>query len=107
MANEDYSKSERKNYVEYKIFAQFWGWIILIFISFGILLFAHLMHLIVPDIPRQWDFGQKPQTPAESVFSTRLPPSQSAPGLQLVVPLPEARPFVKEAKPGLTRGDEK
>ncbi|MEN6623061.1 MAG: hypothetical protein ABFD50_16125 [Smithella sp.] len=99
MTNEDYSKSERKHYVEYKTFSQFWGWIVLIIVSVGILGFAHLIHYIVPDVPRQWDFGQKPQTPAESVFSTRMPPGQPAPGMRLVIPLPEALPPGKKTNP--------
>lgn len=107
MEKQKYSESERKHYVEYKTFSQFWGWIILIVISVGILAFAHLIHLIVPDVPREWDFGQKPQTPAESVFSTRMPPAHPGPGLKLIMPLPEGRPIGKEAKHGQDRAGEK
>ena len=87
--------AERDLYLEYKIVPQFWGWVLLILFALSILGYGMLSHMIIPDAPREWDFGQFPDTPALSVYSTTEP----SPGMEyprVISVLPGARPLEKE-----------
>ena len=68
------------------------SWIIIIVFSASILTWGMVSHHMVPDGPREWDFGQVPSTPGESRHSTLEPSLQQnrQPPLQ-IVPLPEAQ----------------
>ncbi|HEX8950180.1 MAG TPA: hypothetical protein VF790_14525 [Dissulfurispiraceae bacterium] len=89
---------ERDRYIEYKIVPQFWGWVIITLYSAVIIGFGMLVHHIVPERPREWNYGQLPDTPAESVYSTVKPPEGAKP--ERVIPrLPEARPLDTKLPP--------
>jgi len=69
-----------------------WEWVILIVFSASIMGFGWLVYLLVPDAPRHWDFGQFPDAPAESIYSTEQPDLARKPQPQ-IQPLPEAQPL--------------
>ena len=68
-----------------------WEWVILIVFSASIMGFGWLVYSLVPDGPRYWDFGQLPDTPAESIYSTEQPDLMRKPPQQ-ILRLPEALP---------------
>jgi hypothetical protein len=86
---------EKDLYLEYKILPQFWGWVLLILFAASILGYGMLSHMILPDTPREWDFGQFPDAPAESVYST-VEPVRGAAYPNVIKTLPEARPLEEE-----------
>ena len=69
-----------------------WEWVIIILFSASIMGFGWLVYLVVPDGPRQWNFGQLPDTPAESIYSTDQPDLAKKPQQQ-IWRLPEAQPL--------------
>lgn len=69
-----------------------WEWVILVLFSAAIAGFGLLVYCLVPDAPRHWDFGQLPDTPAESVYSTEEPAAPSKAPRQ-ILRLPEAQPL--------------
>lgn len=81
------------NYIEDKYLpGPFWGWIILILFSVSVLGFGMWLMMAVPDVPRQWNFGTYPDTPAASVYSTKQPPAD-VPVYRVVPELPESSPL--------------
>jgi hypothetical protein len=81
------------NYEEHRQIPQAIGWGILILLTIGLVAWCMLLMMIVPETPRQWDFGQLPDVPAQSIYSTLPPPPN--PDLtktpQNITPLPEAQ----------------
>lgn len=67
-----------------------WEWVIIIAFSASLMGFGWLVYLLVPDAPRRWDFGQLPDAPAESIYSTEQPDISGKPRQQ-VWTLPEAQ----------------
>ena len=95
--------SETKWYAEEHELSTRWGWLIIIAFSIAIMGYGWLVYSIIPDAPRKWDFGQLPDTPAESIYSTEEPGASLRPQRQLLR-LPEAQSGPKNtAKPGSTR----
>ncbi len=86
---------EKDLYLEYKIIPQLWGWVLLILFAASILGYGMLSHMIIPDAPREWDFGQFPDTPAQSVYST-VEPLRGAGYPRVIQILPGAAPLEKE-----------
>jgi hypothetical protein len=83
---------EEEQYEEYKVTSEFWGWVIIIASSIGILGYGMVIMLLVRDAPRYWDFGQVDITPAESIYSTQEPPL-NVNDVQQLTPLPEGVPM--------------
>ena len=83
--------SETKWYDEEHELSSPLGWLIIIAFSASIMFFGWLVYSVIPDSPRQWDFGQLPDTPAESIYSTEEPRASMRPQRQLLR-LPEAQP---------------
>lgn len=83
--------SEIKWYEEEHELPPLWGWVLVVMLSASLVGFGWLVYLIVPDGPRHWDFGQLPDTPAESIYSTETPGATARPRRQLFR-LPEALP---------------
>jgi hypothetical protein len=83
--------SESKWYVEEHELSGFWSWLIIILFSASLAGYGWLVYCIVPDAPRHWDFGELPDTPAESIYSTEVPKPTLRPQRQLLR-LPEAQP---------------
>lgn len=73
---------------------QWRGWLFIFVFSAAILSWGMMLHMVIPDAPRQWDFGTVPMTPAASVYSTSRPaePQRVRPPVQME-PLPGARPL--------------
>lgn len=69
-----------------------WEWVIIVLFSASIMGFGWLVYLLVPDGPRRWDFGQLPDAPAESIYSTEEAQAGRKPQRQ-IAPLPEALPL--------------
>lgn len=92
---------EKDIYEEYKLLPQFWGWVLLILFSAGILGYAFFLHLLIPTPPRYWDHGALPDTPALSVYSTHEPvPVMTE--KKIISPLPEGK-SLEEKVPELGR----
>jgi hypothetical protein len=83
--------SETKWYTEEHELSALWSWLLIIAFSAAIMCYGLLVYSIIPDAPRQWDFGQLPDTPAESIYSTEEPSPFALPRQQLPR-LPEAQP---------------
>jgi hypothetical protein len=83
--------SETKWYSEEHEISALWSWLLIIAFSAAIAGYGWLVYSIIPDAPRQWDFGQLPDTPAESIYSTEEPSPSVLPKRQLPK-LPEALP---------------
>ena len=69
-----------------------WEWVIVIMLSAFLVGYGWLVYLVVPDGPRHWDFGQLPDAPAESIYSTDQPDLSKKPQQQ-ILRLPEAQPL--------------
>lgn len=80
------------------------SWVIIILFSAAIAGYGLLVYSIIPDTTRRWDFGQLPDTPAESIFSTEEPRQTNRPQRQLPK-LPELRPS-KPVPPGEILGND-
>lgn len=78
---------EHEKYEEYNVLPQFQGWVVLIVLSLFLIGTGMLTHFIVRDVPRWWDFGQMPDIPGQSPFSTIEPSKHISPPSQLT-PLP-------------------
>ncbi|MFO0753888.1 MAG: hypothetical protein U0411_11270 [Thermodesulfovibrionales bacterium] len=89
---------ERDRYIEYKVLPPFWGWLVLIALTAALLGFGVWAHHIIPDRPRQWNYGSLPDIPAESVYSTLMPQKEKG-RMQVIAPLPEARPLAAHQPP--------
>lgn len=81
-----------KKYREYKLLPQPLGWVVLLAWSASLIAWALWLHAIIPDVERQWDFGQAAFTPAESIYSTVSVPADM-PAIRQIEPLPEADPL--------------
>lgn len=73
---------------EYKVLTPFWGWVILWGLSLFIIGYGMMLHVLVREGPRHWEFYSVPTTPAESEYSTRPPPASTSRHMQ-IEPLPE------------------
>lgn len=79
-----------KKYEEFTLISSFWSWVILIIFSATIMGWGMFVHMMVDrEVPRQWDFGQYPDVPAESEYSTVPAPNNVNVPLQ-IERLPEA-----------------
>ncbi|MBT1071510.1 hypothetical protein [Pelotalea chapellei] len=74
-----------------------WEWVIITLFSASIVLFGLLVYHLIQEGPRYWDFGQLPDTPAESIYSTKAPPTRTVVPRQMPV-LPGSQPL-NPAKP--------
>ncbi len=67
--------NKQKEYEEFVRISGFWSWVILIAFCALILGWGMYVEMMIPEKPRQWDFGQLPDTPSISDYSTNAPPS--------------------------------
>lgn len=88
----------KKWFDEERVLPSPWEWIVIILFSAAIAGFGLLVYRLVPDGPRYWDFGQLPDAPAESIYSTEEPRRAAKVKRQLPM-LPEAQ-LGGERKPG-------
>jgi hypothetical protein len=59
-----------EQYEEYKDEKQTWIWTAVIIFSVLLLSWGMLLHMIIPDAPRSWDFDVLPDAPGQSKYST-------------------------------------
>jgi len=45
--------------------------------------------MMIPEVPRKWDFGTIPFTPSESIYSTHVP--EKIPKGKMIEALPEGK----------------
>ena len=67
-----------KNHKEYEEFTQisaFWSWVFLIAFCALILGWGMFVEMMVMGQPPHWDFGQLPDTPSQSIYSTSPAPA--------------------------------
>ncbi len=74
-------------YEEHKEWSTLGSWLFIILLSGGLIGWAMFMMSVVKDVPREWDYGTVPFTPANSVYSTEVHDEQPE-GL-MIEPLPE------------------
>ncbi len=70
--------------------ASYRGWVIVLLICAGIILWGVIIYNIVQDSARAPDFGVLPDAPSQSIYTMEPVPGPAAP--PQVAPLPEARP---------------
>ncbi|MGE5295662.1 MAG: hypothetical protein ACM3VT_12605 [Solirubrobacterales bacterium] len=61
-------------YEAYKPVRQIWTWLTIILMAVVTLSWGMATHMLLRDVPRQWDFGVLPDTPGKSIYATLLPP---------------------------------
>jgi hypothetical protein len=84
--------AERKKYDEQRELPSPWEWVIIILLSLILIVYALVVYRFILEGPRHWDFGQLPDTPAESLYSTEEPPSPDRRPPRQIHKLPEAQP---------------
>ena len=67
--------NNRKEYEEFVQISTFWSWIFLIAFCVLILSWGMFVEMMVKTQPPHWDFGQLPDTPGESIYSTSSAPA--------------------------------
>lgn len=65
------------------------GWIVLLLVCLTLLAWGLGIFHFVPDVPRRWDFGARPDVPGESIYSTQATP-HATPAPSQLTPLPKA-----------------
>lgn len=88
---------ERPEYDEQLELRSPWEWIILVALTASIMGFGWLAYLLIQDAPRRWDFGQLPDAPAESIYSSEQPANK---GRRQIQALPEAVPLPARPRDG-------
>ncbi len=88
-------------YEEYKIVSTFWAWVILWSVSLFIVGYGLMLHFLVKEGPRSWNFYSIPITPAQSEYSTRLPPPQNVPPTNNKPPTPPPPPQIEPLPEGI------
>ncbi|WP_129125008.1 hypothetical protein [Geomonas oryzae] len=88
---------EKPEYDEQQELRSPWEWVILIVFSAALMGYGWLVYLLVQDGARRWDFGQLPDAPAESIYSSEQP---RRPAQRQIQALPEAIPLQPAQKRG-------
>ncbi|WP_224959055.1 hypothetical protein [Geomonas subterranea] len=88
---------QKPDYDEHQELRSPWEWVILIAFSGSIMGFGWLVYLLVQDAPRRWDFGQLPDAPAESIYSSEQPQRKAQ---RQIRALPEAVPLPPRGERG-------
>lgn len=83
---------EKKKYDEQRELPSPWEWVIITLFSLAIIGYGLLAYRFVLEGPRQWDFGDLSDTPAESIYSTEEPPPADGHLRRQIPKLPEAQP---------------
>ncbi len=89
-----------EHYEQYLHARRFWGWALAIGLTLGVVTWCMVFHMFMPEAPRHWDFGDVPDVPGESVYSTSRPSDeQNRNAPRQVEMLPEARNIATEGGP--------
>lgn len=95
------SESEEYLFEEYHTVSNPLAWAILIGLSLLLVTTGIFVHRMVPDPPREWDYGAMETIPGESVYASLTPdPGQVSPAEtdkipKQIAPLPGAQPLEK------------
>lgn len=83
---------ERKphQFEEYRGISSAASWMIILAFCASLVGWGLFNYWLIPDTPRQWDFGTLPDAPGESIYSTGSTPQDKAPPSQ-IPPLPEGQ----------------
>ncbi|WP_243369931.1 hypothetical protein [Geotalea sp. SG265] len=84
--------AERKKYDEQRQLPSPWEWVIITMLSLALIAYSLIAYRFVLEGQRYWDFGQLPDTPAESIYSTEEPPAPDGRLQRQIHKLPEAQP---------------
>lgn len=79
-------------YEEYRFVRPAWAWAALAALCAFILGWGAMVYFTVGDAPRQWDFGQMPDTPGQSIYSSEPTPEEIENAPAQIQTLPEAQP---------------
>jgi hypothetical protein len=82
-------------YEEHRKWSTLGSWLFIVLLSGGLIGWAMTMKSVIRDVPREWDYGTVPFTPAKSVYSTEVPKEE--PDGYMLEPLPEGIP-IEEAR---------
>lgn len=94
-------------YEEYTPVSRAWTWILLAGYGLSLMIAGMVSHMIIPEVPRTWDYGARPDTPSSSIYAT-TEPVRKLPGPQQIQVLPEAEErkstgaTEEQAEPGAT-----
>ena len=83
------------NYEEFHEWSTRWSWAFIIFLSGSLITICMILMMMIPTVPRVWEYGDLPFTPSESVYSTIKPVSG---GVMMIQPLPEGVSMEERAK---------
>lgn len=75
------------DYEEHKEWSTLGSWLFILLLSGGLIGWAMFMMSVIKDVPREWDYGTVPFTPAKSVYSTEV--HEEKPEGYMLHPLPE------------------
>jgi hypothetical protein len=84
-------------YEEKREISSGWSWFLVVALAGLIIAWGLFCFVLIKDGPRRWNFGALPDTPGQSIYSSKQAPEEAAPPRQ-VAPLPEARPRKGGAK---------
>lgn len=76
------------------------AWLIIIGLAVVTIGWGVFNFLLIPDTERRWDYGQLPDAPGESIYSTQPIPRTAAPISQFDMP---AEPEQQSTQPAATR----
>ena len=65
------------------------SWLVVILIAMLVLLWAQLIHTLVGDHERTWDYGSQPYIPGEARISTQEPPLAQPEPPRQIAPIPQ------------------
>jgi len=88
-------------YEEYRSLSTMWSWLIVIGLSILLVATGIVVHRVIRDAPRHWDYGAMETIPGASVYSSVLPepvtvgPAEIDKIPRQIQPLPDARPLEK------------
>lgn len=95
------SESEKYLFEEHKTVSNPLSWAILIGLCLLLVSTGIMVHRIVPDTPRTWDYGAMETIPGESVYSSMTPnpggvgPAETDKIPRQIAPRPGAQPLEK------------
>lgn len=90
-------------YEEYKPVGPGAAWLAIILLAILTGVWGMVMHMVVPDIARHWDFDVLPDTPASSPYATLPPPTVTPVPPQIEIPANVAHLAPRGGQPASAR----
>ena len=79
-----------EDYEENREIGSMWSWTLVMILCAFIITWGFVIHALVKDGPREWNYGTLPDAPSQSIYSTEEASEKAIPPRQ-VAPLPEAK----------------